>query len=553
MKKLITSPIKYLERKRSKKMDNSKNIITPSSPIVSASGNNENESENQRNSQQKTKNFMAPTFSTASKILNPKKKILSEWKPPNPDSISSKVSSFDSAENDLGKNSDNYNEDETFVPDSSTTPYDPVTNYLSPRPKFLRYNPNRKRRIVPLTLSPSVSSDSQSSFSAESSRKKQKCEQEIMEEDMEEEEVIEEQDWGLKWVLFKSLIVFFVLVISTMYISSMNSPSPLLDSLNGMKVESQDFGNITFGVVLLRNLDYESWVSDEFGEKVEILDKFEGGQEQNQVIPFICPPEIAKSKEENLVSWLNSEKIRVLDDVFTDPVVESVKNETAIVAATKYEGIEVKSFVFESPMVAQEEKFVDSEEKIHVLAKKEVKNVAGDSFNVSDQKNEGNHESQMDNFGPKSEYEVEEVPEPEDFGEGQLAENVKKPFYLTPTQFYLIFGLLLVFAVSCVLRYFDMTNKVLSIWISVFTRLNSGRQNDTEIEMAPLRTINESERTPPRTIPTARPMGNQVPSSSTSELHTSSSNISEERTARQEDGSQLRRSQRLQNRGFRSL
>ncbi|KNA06227.1 hypothetical protein SOVF_182990 [Spinacia oleracea] len=273
------SNTKVLERERSKKMEDYKNITPPSSPTFSFSGNNENLNESKRNSEQISKKpFMSPTISTASKSVTPnKKRILAERKPPKMGTISSSTTPTKS----LSKISTFFSEDETFVPDSTTKPYDPVTNYLSPRPKFLRYNPNRKRKLVlqtqaksgstttsssGVTVSPkSVSLDSQSSCSAFETTGNP--DQEIV-EDEDEEEV------GWKWVLLNWFFVIFAVVFCTKYISSMNN--------NPEMIEFQDFGNLTFGIVSLRSLDSGYWVS-EFDAKY--LYEFVSEIEENQV-PF---------------------------------------------------------------------------------------------------------------------------------------------------------------------------------------------------------------------------------------------------------------------------
>ncbi|XP_021857656.2 uncharacterized protein [Spinacia oleracea] len=423
------SNTKVLERERSKKMEDYKNITPPSSPTFSFSGNNENLNESKRNSEQISKKpFMSPTISTASKSVTPnKKRILAERKPPKMGTISSSTTPTKS----LSKISTFFSEDETFVPDSTTKPYDPVTNYLSPRPKFLRYNPNRKRKLVlqtqaksgstttsssGVTVSPkSVSLDSQSSCSAFETTGNP--DQEIV-EDEDEEEV------GWKWVLLNWFFVIFAVVFCTKYISSMNN--------NPEMIEFQDFGNLTFGIVSLRSLDSGYWVS-EFDAKY--LYEFVSEIEENQV-PF-------SPEEGNLNYEIDyAEHFRDLDgfkqdigeydafpetiveieapidgfkqdigeyDAFPETIVEIeapidgfkqdigeydafpetiVEIEAPIVAEPKFEGDEVKNLVFDATIAApkpnvvgEEEKLVDFKEKIHDLAAKEVE-IAGDDHEV---------------------------------------------------------------------------------------------------------------------------------------------------------------------------
>lgn len=104
------------------------------------------------------KNYMSSTISAASKAIAPRKKILAER------NEASEPTSFDA---DAKKNSvldncggDGLSQEEAKSPQVSQfngddekeeeflfKPYDPVTNYLSPRPRFLRYKPNRRREI----------------------------------------------------------------------------------------------------------------------------------------------------------------------------------------------------------------------------------------------------------------------------------------------------------------------------------------------------------------------------------------------------------------------
>ncbi|GMH15995.1 hypothetical protein Nepgr_017836 [Nepenthes gracilis] len=302
----------------------------------SSPGNNENEEENecvgnqnpivligskfQIENKPAIKSFMAPTISAASKAVNPRKKILSEskidafgfnssdahhHKSPNldPKSNSKQVgisgsgkfsshvplssSSFRVSESDDdGENS--------FVPDSSVRPYDPWTNYLSPRPKFLMYKPNRRRKIFldrenmtgggidrlsPISTASfsskkGIDIDELSIFAAGSSDsssqgrllKQGKMGSENPEEgDSGKEEVVigeeveEERDCGLKW-LFKPLIVLAVLVLSTAYIFSMNSPTPppALQIMRGLRNEYLKMEDIIFKAISSKNFEGES-------------------------------------------------------------------------------------------------------------------------------------------------------------------------------------------------------------------------------------------------------------------------------------------------------
>lgn len=221
------------------------------------------------------KHFMSPTISAATKAAAvPRMKILAErndaftfpnpqsQKPPILDSKTSPIisgtgrsvrSSYNSA---YETDDDDDEEHNTFDADSSLKkPYDPLTNYLSPRPKFLRYNPNRRHKIFLRGeneaterkdgfggIKTSVSIDSQKAVVEETPSEEEgsvKGDDERMdnsegnhnddEEEMEEVEEIEEFEeetcWSLTGVL-KILLVLGALFLSTSYICSMNSPNP---------------------------------------------------------------------------------------------------------------------------------------------------------------------------------------------------------------------------------------------------------------------------------------------------------------------------------------
>ncbi|KAK9122630.1 hypothetical protein Sjap_012232 [Stephania japonica] len=114
-----------------------------------------------------TKHFMSPTISAASKAVAPRKKVLSERNDGcglvspdahnlvNPDpNYGAENLGFDGHSVRSSQNSTTplssrgFERDDDLLLESSCQPYDPLTNYLSPRPKFLRYNPNRRMEIL---------------------------------------------------------------------------------------------------------------------------------------------------------------------------------------------------------------------------------------------------------------------------------------------------------------------------------------------------------------------------------------------------------------------
>lgn len=197
-----------------------------------------------------TKNFMSPTISAASKASIPfRKKILAERNelpssceslPPNKaTNLGSKTSSLNSTSHHSGKvpitsysyasESDNDQENNSVV-DSSYKPYDPLTNDLGPRPKYLRYQPNRRRGIF---LDLQKSDDNQVSLqqAQDPSNLPEKYNLEPenaedlvdrVEDDEEEMEEDVDREWSLKG-LFKILLLLAVFFLSGSNLSSMDS------------------------------------------------------------------------------------------------------------------------------------------------------------------------------------------------------------------------------------------------------------------------------------------------------------------------------------------
>lgn len=249
------------------------------------------------------KHYMSPTISAASKAIIPKKKILAERNEASESIFSepvvqktSNLESKPTSSNSVTGKSDiaspqgfepNDNE-ENVVADGSLRPYDPLTNYLSPRPKFLRYKPNRRQEIfhrleneIPEgkdgLSSTSGSSESQKVSDEESdsgsghgsliSSTQEDAKQdheEIEESDEENEEVEEEEVWSVKRVL-ESLFWFVLLVISTLYVSSMNSPepSPSLQSFEGPKYGHCEIQNRTLEAFMAKKVESGSNIWDE--------------------------------------------------------------------------------------------------------------------------------------------------------------------------------------------------------------------------------------------------------------------------------------------------
>lgn len=208
-----------------------------------------------------TKHYMSPTISAASKINPPRNKILAERNESLDNSFQKISTNLDSKATQMPTSLDSKTtsstefdekEQKALVDDLSSRPYDPLTNYLSPRPKFLRYKPNRRQELFlkrenqekqgngdGLTTvendcletekginGEGILASSCGSLATGSNDANVKQENEEMDESEDEfEEEYEERGWGFRGIL-KVLVLLTVLVFSTSYISSMNSPTP---------------------------------------------------------------------------------------------------------------------------------------------------------------------------------------------------------------------------------------------------------------------------------------------------------------------------------------
>lgn len=292
-----------------------------------------------------TKNFMSPTVSAASKAVVPAKKILVErnesieapnsnsqlpdtrlHKPSNPEH--NRTPNFN--ENLIGSNEsgtvvrpfhellsrassdweDNDDDDHivsVFTNASSQRPYDPVTNYLSPRPTFLRYRPERRRqflllhqeskleeaeigasdvvdRSIPVDTEETTFEDALVGSPASSLQEDAPVkevgeeindEQEDEEDGEDEEDVGEEERWGFRGVL-KTVLLGCVLLLCSTYISSMNSPTP--------SPASQAMASLRDGYSKVQKAIFEAvpWESFEFGN--DFLGQKEG---EEMVLGFV--------------------------------------------------------------------------------------------------------------------------------------------------------------------------------------------------------------------------------------------------------------------------
>ncbi|KAL3511730.1 hypothetical protein ACH5RR_024447 [Cinchona calisaya] len=189
-----------------------------------------------------TKLFMSPTISASSKVTVPIKKILAEkneslttssdnhhvQKSPILESRSGVLQSGRALSHcNITSDTDDDNELDTCSADSSLRPFDPLTNYLSPRLKYLRYKLNKRREILRRSVMMVNGEDNDNGC-------QDSDDGETEEEESEEFEVAEKR--SLKGLL-KFLLLLIFLGLSTSYILSMNSPrtSPVVEAIGGMR------------------------------------------------------------------------------------------------------------------------------------------------------------------------------------------------------------------------------------------------------------------------------------------------------------------------------
>ncbi|CAN4089033.1 unnamed protein product [Withania somnifera] len=208
-----------------------------------------NENEQPFNQKSMTKNFMSPTISAASKASVPiRKKILAqrneicsscESLPPHKASnLGSKTSSLNSISHRSGKlpissynNASEYDsgQENNSVVDSSNKPYDPLTNDLASRPKYLRYQPNQgslQQAQDPSNIPEKYDLEPKNDEAVDT-----------VEDDEEELEEDVDREWSLKGV-FKLLLLLVVFFLSG---TSLSSRNPMMISDTGNVIRKNIF------------------------------------------------------------------------------------------------------------------------------------------------------------------------------------------------------------------------------------------------------------------------------------------------------------------------
>ncbi|KAK3220018.1 hypothetical protein Dsin_013988 [Dipteronia sinensis] len=212
------------DRKSVSSSSSSTHVIKPSSTSKpSASDENyQRYSENGANPPP-TKHFMSPTISAASKAIAPRKKILTER---NEISDTRIQKTLNICSKGTFSNPDINNSDDSLSVNDDSSPL--------PRPKFLRYKPNRGREII-LRHENVVEGEKERSTTDEVTESEEVDEgEEGAEEEEEEEDEEEEEREGFCRRVLKLLLVLVVLVLSTMCISSSNSPTYSQSTLQAM-------------------------------------------------------------------------------------------------------------------------------------------------------------------------------------------------------------------------------------------------------------------------------------------------------------------------------
>ncbi|KAG8380032.1 hypothetical protein BUALT_Bualt07G0151300 [Buddleja alternifolia] len=345
----------------------SKSTASPKRSITGSGENNENDSnQEQSNSNSKfhnhkkvvVKHFMSPTISAASKAAAPRKKILAERNENSSvsddenkkrGSRNSGISHSDLSSSRVVSWYSRHESDEegdiNSVDDSSVKAYDPLTNYLSPRPKYLRFNPNKRieilNRIEKEEKELNSSSDSQEvdveeESSVENVKGIEKVEKSTEKEDgnmnndydeeEEEEELEEERGWCLRGLL-KVILTLIACLLSTSYICSMNSPitSPTQQAISNLKdsylmIKKQTIEGFTMKI---REAGFfKMGEEDNYGEveEIEIDEEDETGETEENIEEDIVEDEANLEEHDEELGGNEIERVR-------DGEIENIEEE----------------------------------------------------------------------------------------------------------------------------------------------------------------------------------------------------------------------------------
>ncbi|KAL9460620.1 hypothetical protein AB3S75_003756 [Citrus x aurantiifolia] len=423
-----------------------------------------------------TKHFMSPTISASSKAIAPRKKVLAE------------------------RNENADNSDLSVNVDSSLSPYDP-----SPRPKFLRYKPNRRREIflrceneangsisLPCTkdekadfvcvsqegeeldegegeveeeeeangsISLPCTKDEKADFVCDSQEG-----EELDEGEGEVEEEEEEEKEGFLRRVLKLMLVLALLVSSTMYISFMNSPkaSPTLQAMEDFKDGYLKIYDHAYGA--MRRLGGEDHLLKIVGLK-EILKKFEIGNEfldihmglmtvnQTVILGECIEEELAKDFHFGLVEETSNNLGAVVELEAGEHVSDHGTTKTEEISDQMFENFELKGTesidkaesLLDNQMPTVSNAFDPENEQEPVPEVNSVEVGAGEMVEIG-MTNIENDEAGEVSMTERVDNEISSFENLNFEAEGELKEGLAEPIE-TDTMFETVIGVTMVFAI----------------------------------------------------------------------------------------------------------
>ncbi|KAM0032047.1 hypothetical protein Hdeb2414_s0016g00470771 [Helianthus debilis subsp. tardiflorus] len=270
---------------------------------------------------------MSPTVSAANKASLPKKKILGERN----------NETLDAVEQHFGSKPVKCDSDDDVERDFvGLKPYDPVKNYLSPRPKFLRYNPDRRRKILSLRENVEDRVEVSTDFDAGIPELQDSCSgQESVEEardvssesedesgDDEEEmgECVEDRCCSVKG-FFKFVFVVIALVLMTQAICSMNTPLPSqnedsvlgfnasLNHVYGLSLSEVVYGPIREPVFLVERMKEGNVYDDGIQDVSATSEEFVADEAENDDSDEVLREEENKTSEVVETEYVDAETV----------------------------------------------------------------------------------------------------------------------------------------------------------------------------------------------------------------------------------------------------
>ncbi|XP_039022250.1 uncharacterized protein LOC120154643 [Hibiscus syriacus] len=324
----------------------------------------------------------------------------------------------------------------------SPSPYDPLKNYLSPRPQFLRYNPERRKEIF-LRLEmedkegddPTVESDEADAVSGDSSLASSSKEDEEFgaeseslseNEDEEFEEGEDEAAWSLGGVL-KYFLLSVVLLLSTSHISSMNSPV----SAPAFEVHALGFQNHSFGIAegfgykfldgkkeQLGLLSITQTMEDEVIEEEKAnLGHVVSLEIDNTVVESEEMVEEASEEFEENIELLEMEETEIKGHVVSLEIENTVVESEEMVEEASEEFAEnIELLEMEETEIKSVEKIEDESEKFELQEMGETEEQIEETQDVDEdiESLQVDHQASLFSEGTESSEEIREVPKEED-------------------------------------------------------------------------------------------------------------------------------------------